>query len=296
MKKLLLTALLAALLLLPACAQDAGGEPSEVLVYHIIKDEAQTSGELVRAEGVPLTGLSAIVAATNGLTREPASPELRNALPDGVTINSVLLEGGIAYVDISEGYLELSPFERTLVNCCIALTYCGIDGVASVTVLSDFELIVSGLTGESVMLYDTESSPYEKRLRLYFADASTGNLRAEFHTLTVDTDKPLARYVVEELLRGPYDEGLYSAIPEGTELLSIDVTDGLCTVNLSAEFSANRPEDMPGARLAVYSIVNSLTSLTEVDAVQFTVEGAMLLDYGFVSMVRPLERSENLIG
>lgn len=297
MKKRLIVALLAAALLLPACADAPDGEPSEVLVYHVIREEAQGTGELVRPEGVSLEGLSPLEAATRALNSLPGSAGLRSALPGDVEIVSVLLESGVAYVGISEEYLSLSPFDKTLANCCIALTYCGIDGISSVSILADFDLIISGLTVESIMLFDTESTPYEKRVRLYFPDSDTASLRSEYHTLTVDdANTQIARYVVEELLRGPYDEGLYSAIPEGTELLMIDVEDGLCTVDLSAAFSDNRPADMLEARLAVYSIVNSLTSLTEVDAVQFKVEGALLVDYGFVSMVRPLERSENLIG
>lgn len=281
---------------LAACVEaptDVGA--TEIPVFHVLTDEGQASGELIRYEAVDVSG-SALAAAAEGLNSPPKSPELRRALPDDVRILSVRLESEIAIVDLSSEYMTLSSLEKTLVNCCIALTFCSLEDVDSVTICVGLITVCESLSEENIMLYDTETIPYEKRLRLYFPDSSSGLLRAEYHTLTIDADTPIERYMIEELLRGPYDASLYSAIPAGTELLSITIEDDLCTVDLSSEFSSNRSENAIEALLAVYSIVNSITSLSEVDSVLLKVEGVPLKSYQTVNLSLPLTRLESLIG
>lgn len=66
---------------------------------------------------------------------------------------------------------------------------------------------------------------------------------------------------------------LLSAIPEGTQLLGVNVADGIANVDLSAEFAS----DVDLLRHAVAQIVFTLTRFPEIRAVHFLVEGEPLL-------------------
>ena len=72
---------------------------------------------------------------------------------------------------------------------------------------------------------------------------------------------------------GPQEEGLLSCLPESGQVRSATVQDGICTVDLSAEFVSGLSPDRTQTRLAVYALVNTLGGLETVDGVRLLVEG-----------------------
>lgn len=86
--------------------------------------------------------------------------------------------------------------------------------------------------------------------------------------------------VVEALLAGPSAEetagtpAISTAIPEGTGVLGVDISDGLATVDLSGEYDDGGGSFGMFARLA--QMIYTLTRLPEVDEVAFEIEGEMV--------------------
>lgn len=83
------------------------------------------------------------------------------------------------------------------------------------------------------------------------------------------------RLAVEALLAGPTqpDEisGMVTMIPEGTELLGLDIADGTATVDLSDEFVSGGGSMSMTLRTA--QVVFTLTQFPTVERVQFWIEG-----------------------
>ena len=78
----------------------------------------------------------------------------------------------------------------------------------------------------------------------------------------------------------------------GTRLLNIDIEKNIAKVDLSKEFIENQTNDAMQSLKAIYSIVNSLTEITEIEQVQFYIEGAQIDSYnGFFDMKKPFIRS-----
>jgi spore germination protein GerM len=92
---------------------------------------------------------------------------------------------------------------------------------------------------------------------------------------TVEQTPAIGRAAVEQLLSGPSsiesDAGVSSAIPEGTELLGLDVSDGVATVDLSGEFESGGGSASMLMRVA--QVVYTLTQFPTVQEVQFQLEG-----------------------
>ena len=65
--------------------------------------------------------------------------------------------------------------------------------------------------------------------------------------------------------------GVIATIPQGTKLLGISTDEGVCYVNLSEEFLKPLPDVKESVSL--YSIVNSLCQLPNIDKVQFAING-----------------------
>jgi germination protein M len=119
------------------------------------------------------------------------------------------------------------------------------------------------------------------------------------HLVAVEREVPFgqgtlqqARRLVEAQL-GPAPKPHVSAIPEGTKLRAIYVTDqGQAFVDLSREVSAAHPGGALEEILTVYSIVNAITeNLPAVHAVQILVDGREVDTLaGHVDLRRPLTR------
>ena len=79
-----------------------------------------------------------------------------------------------------------------------------------------------------------------------------------------------ARAVVERLMAGPEDESMYSPLPEGVELLGLELRDRTAYVDFSGEI-----RDLSGVELALadYCLTLSLTALDSIRAVTVTALG-----------------------
>lgn len=86
-----------------------------------------------------------------------------------------------------------------------------------------------------------------------------------------------AMTAMELLLAGPSSDeiagtpAISTAVPEGTEVLGVEVTEGVATVDLSSEYDDGGGSFGMFARLA--QVVYTLTRLPDVDAVAFEIEG-----------------------
>ena len=164
----------------------------------------------------------------------------------------------------------------------LLLGACGDDDGDTTTDTSDGTTTTGDPTTTSSADSSTTSEPDAETvdLSVYFLDES-GQLRIGWKREIVAP--AVAEGVVESLLRGITDEdqalGLTTAIPEGTTLNSIDISDdGIGTVDLSAEFAAGGDEASAKARLA--QVVYAMTQFPTVEQVEILVDGEPLTAVG----------------
>ena len=69
------------------------------------------------------------------------------------------------------------------------------------------------------------------------------------------------------------DSSLSSIIPENTKVLNTNLSGNCLTIDLSQEFIDNAPQDSIQKSNMIYTIVNTLTELKEVDSVKFLING-----------------------
>jgi germination protein M len=101
----------------------------------------------------------------------------------------------------------------------------------------------------------------------------------EFTGLTVRqaqvTPPQFATAAVNELLKGPNQSELSNAwgtaIPAGSELLGIDISNGVATVDLSSEFESGGGS--LSARLRLAQLVYTLTEFRTIQSVELEIEG-----------------------
>lgn len=138
---------------------------------------------------------------------------------------------------------------------------------------------------------DPVPEPARSRVAAYFLRGEklgVGGRQAE--------GEAVARAAVEALLEGPTDDeraaGLTTAIPDGTELLDLAVTDGTATVDLSGAFDDGGGSASMQARVA--QVVATLTQFPSIERVSFRLDGEPVTAIGGegVAVDPPLGRAD----
>lgn len=109
---------------------------------------------------------------------------------------------------------------------------------------------------------------------LYFQNKETKEIQKE--SRLIDSKKLLQnpyKELIDMLIKGPQSDSLESVIPEGTTVLSVVMESNCAVVNFSKGFIEGSITDETKMYNSVYSIVNTLTELTEVSSIRILIEG-----------------------
>lgn len=74
-------------------------------------------------------------------------------------------------------------------------------------------------------------------------------------------------------MEGPKSEKLEKLIPEGTKINSIELKGNILWIDVSNEFITNHKQGLEAEGRIIYSIVNTMTQLNEVEAIKIVVNG-----------------------
>ena len=227
------------------------------------------------------------------LQSEPKDIGLRKAIPDDVTVDEFMFEdSGQLTLYLSSGYGKLKGVSEILRRAAIVKTLCQIRGVSSVQFyVSGQPLTDSNFDAVGYMTADTfidntgGETTYKQKatLNMYFSDKTGNNLVKVPVDITYDATIPLEQLAVEQLIRGPYSidgtdpDKIKATIPEKTQLNKISVKENTCYVDFSEEFLKKRTNI--SAEATIYSVVDTLAELSNINKVQFSINGEQVLLY-----------------
>ena len=109
---------------------------------------------------------------------------------------------------------------------------------------------------------------------LYYKNKDTKELMPEGRV--IDSKELLEnqyKKLVELLIEAPKNDKLESAIPEGTKVNNAKIEGDIVYLDLSKEFIENHAGGQEEESLTIYSIVNTLTELTEVNSIKILIDG-----------------------
>ena len=120
----------------------------------------------------------------------------------------------------------------------------------------------------------TEEQERETMISLYFANSETSTLAPEARKIDAkELIKDPYKMLVQFLIDGPKNEKLAKAIPDGTRINNAVLKNGVVELDLSKEFIENQKGETKQIELCIYSIVNTLTELNEVNFVKILIDG-----------------------
>ncbi|MBQ9135725.1 MAG: GerMN domain-containing protein [Lachnospiraceae bacterium] len=236
----------------------------------------------------------------------PDKLEYKAPLQMGFSLLSYRVEGETLHLDVSEEYRGLKATTEVLIRAALVRTFSQVTGIKYVSITVAGEPLLDTL-GNAVGLMTAEQfvdnagdeiNAYEKvRIKLYFANEEGTGLIATNRTVVYNTNIPIEKLVVEELLEGPGQESdgeLFPVINPETKIVSVTVKDNVCYVNFNEVFLTQIYTVTP--EVAIYSIVNSLEELPNVNKVQISINGETDVMYReSISLSTVFERNLELL-
>lgn len=297
MKKIkMLLLLLVAILSFSACGEEEVNEDDVYQVYYVSNSETKVEmHEYVMKSEISDAMLDELIKC---LSTMPDKLEYKAPFAMGFDLLEYEAEDGKVMLDVSEAYLDLPIMTEVLVRAAIVRTLTQLDGITYVGITVAGNQLFDG-TGELVgwMSADqfidndgNEINTYELvKVKLYFANETGDKLIAAYREKHYSTNVALERFVVEELIAGPSGQiaGLYPSINPQTKIINVMTKDGICYVNLDASFLT--VVNNVSTEVAVYSIVNSLVELSNVNKVQILIDGQIPSSFSASTFERNLD-------
>lgn len=264
------------------CAREEK-EDSGMLLYYLNEDLSSLNTlSYLMEDGKSKADLSPQEMADDMLEQlATPSGDVRSIAPiQNFTVTGTTLQNETLTVFLSSDYEELETVREILTRAALVNTLCQIDGVDSVSFLcGDHPLtnedgsVVTAMNSDMFIFNSgKEIMNYEKvRLHLYFANEDGDQLVDTYRNVVYNSNISMERLVVEQVLKGPNSDVVFPTLNPASKVLSVTTRDGVCYVNLDQAF-LTEPYGVT-SQVAIYSLVNSLTELSSVSAVQITIEG-----------------------
>lgn len=280
----MLFCLMLCLLAVMGCGKQEQADRSRIYnIYALNKDENKIVSSEYMVQSVEQEAL--IAELLEQLAKVPEKLEYKTPLMGNFKLLNYSLEGGQLILNFDALYHAQPVTTEVLVRAAIVRTMTQVEGVDYVSFqvmsepLSDASGNVIGIMSEDMFIDHAESeiSSREKvKVRLYFANETGDKLIEMNRTLVYSNNANISmeRLVVEQLIGGPTEQvkdEVFPTINPSTKVISVTVKDGICYVNLNENFLTQNYNVT--SEVTIYSIVNSLVELPNVNRVQIAING-----------------------
>ena len=277
MRKTLMILLLFALVLCGCTKKQEWPEGALYVYYMNLQGTALLSEDYVPEKTEPIDQVEELLSKMEKMEDSDKSSVLTgkfivNSTELNGSILKLFLEGNRSEMPYSAYLLTLSALTRTLTQ---------VEGVDALLVYINGETVTDnsgrafGLMRPVMFTNNAGRDENEYRVsdvKLFFAnETGTRLLEVDKSVRDSNTVSP-ERTVIRELLAGPKPGEGYAVLPADASLLSINIRDGICYLNFDETFVSGM--EAGKEELAIYAVVNSLTSLDGIDQVQFTINSS----------------------
>ena len=306
-KKQILLGMLAALLLLcSGCQKEpeiAGLAAGQYYTYYV-----NSSGTALVSRIYEPVSTDTMSVVTELFAQCQIAPEGdgRRAIPSNVVVaGEPQLEDNIVNLYFDTTYTTMDQVTELLCKAAMAKTITQVEGVDYIRIhingepmgLQLLQPAEKTLWSGSDFLDNTgdDTNKYvSTELVLYFGNEEGKALKAEVREVVYSNALFLERVVLNQLIEGPKEEGMTATLPKNLKIQGVSVRDGVCYVDFDATF-LEEPVNVTD-QVEIYSIVNSLTELSNVQQVQITVNGSPdVMLRNNISLASRFEKDLNMI-
>lgn len=294
-------------LFLTSCGKGQEEEYTGYYIYCLDANETKVAGEKYTPKKKKTEEL--LQELIHRMDKEPKDISLKKAIPDNVSLDDYTLEeAGNLSLYWNASYGNYNGVSEILRRAAIVKTLCQIPNINNIQFyvagqpLTDSNMNAIGFMTADTFIDNTGDIAYTQTatLTIYYSNNQGTGLIEVPVEITYDATIPLEQLAMEQLIKGPDTiEGtngkeLRKTIPEDTKINKISVKENTCYLDLSSEFLEKRSDISD--EVAIYSVVNTLVELPNINKVQFSIDGKQVLLYDdTINFGEPFESNLNLI-
>ena len=222
---------------------------------------------------------------------------------DYVSIEKYEISDNVANIFLNQQYYNMDATRQVLYRGAVVKTLTQIEGIEYVMFYVD-NVPAAYLDGTAIGMMsaidfidaddNNVSNLQWSELVLYFANTKGDKLVKENFSVAFSRNVSIERAVVEQLIKGPDITSNGMTLPLNLKLLNISVKDGICYVNLDSSFLTEIVN--VSSTIPIYSIVDSLCELSNIDKVQFLINGDSKKVYReSISLDAPFQMNADII-
>lgn len=237
------------------------------------------------------SGIKPERAVIDKLFEGPADSKLKPIFENGTVLLSMKRNHRELTLDFSGEYITEDNSRCYLATYAIVKSMCQLEDIERVLVTVEGERIcdsegneIGFLSDKDIDLISDAITQDSKNITLYFPDKSSDKLLSEQRKVKINDTVPIEQYVVNELIKGTQSQKARNVISGDTVLISAETTDNTCFVNFKSSFIEKNSGNPANEKLIIYSIVNSLCELRNVNFVQFLIDGKKTDKFGSVDI------------
>ena len=212
--------------------------------------------------------------ALNAIRNAPSGENVKSMLIGNAKILSAKNNNGIIDVNLSQEFSALSIDKKLLTKASIvqALTIIkGIDGVRFYVDGKPESRKKYDIYTSSSFMVKADNEKHERQrseVIFYQLDEKKNKLVRNIQTVSYNDAESIELNTMRELIYGRsiQDTALKSALPNGTLVYDAKTVEGVCHVKINNTLATIESEEQ--LKLAIYSIVNTLTSIPGIKSVQ----------------------------
>lgn len=258
----------------------ASDKASEVSIYYIDSRTSTLVGETYHM--ISADRDERIEELLYMLKLNPENILYKSTFTDIVTVKEFIFNDDSSLtINFEANYNELSAINEVLCRAAIVKTLSQIPEVEYIQFAVNGQPLMDAngnLVGIMTKEDFIDNTGTETKVKLYFTNKA-GDALVEYITdITYTGTGSLEELVLKELMKGPSEIGMYPTIPEGTDLVEVEMKEGVCYVDFNKKFMDKIPELKD--EIAIYSVVNTLVELPYISKVQFLINGEVQPIFG----------------
>ena len=264
------------------CGHQTNGEdPGIVQVYYVNSDESGLIFQDYKINASLEDTDSVIDELLVQMETMPEKLEYEAPITGPINLRSYSYSGGLLTLNFERTYFEADDVTEILDRAAMVRTLTQVPGVDYVTFqvggtpLSDSEGNIIGNMSADSFVYNAgnEINTYEKvELVLYFTTEEGKKLLPVYRSVVYNSNILMTRLAIEQIISGPNNDVSYPTINPQTKINSVSVRDGVCYVDFDNSFLI-QPYTV-SAEVAIYSLVNTICAISDVNKVQISVGGS----------------------
>ena len=130
-------------------------------------------------------------------------------------------------------------------------------------------------------------------ITLYFANETGDKLKRIHRYVVYNSNISEAKLRVEQLINGPNTSEAFPTINKDAKINSVNIKDKICFIDFDSSF-LTQPNNVT-VQVALYSIVNTVTELKDVDRVVISVDGDSTFTYMDFNISGAYEKNTEII-